>query len=200
MEYVINYGLYFIALVAVFTPILGFGIFAPGIATATIGGFIWNWVSQFFQTDRFNQFKEQNKDNKVLKFVLGEEDHKEDHASASMWVEDGDGEEEEEHDHHVISIFTYAVILGILFVGTVITVLVSYVDLGKLNMVVAMAVASVKAFFVLAYFMHLKYDNMLNRVIFLSAFGFLALLFAFTMGDIVTRILPELGFEGVKYF
>jgi cytochrome c oxidase subunit 4 len=200
MEYVINYGLYFIALVAVFTPILGFGIFAPGIATATVGGFIWNWVSQFFQTERFTKFKEENKNNKLLKFVLGEEDHKEDHASASMWVEDGEGDEEEEHDHHVISIGTYAVILGILFVGTVITVGVAQIDLGKMNMVIAMAVASVKAFFVLAYFMHLKYDNVLNRVIFLSAFGFLALLFAFTMTDIVTRILPESGFAVEKYF
>ncbi len=200
MEYVINYGLYFIALVAVFTPILGFGIFAPGIATATIGGFIWNWVSQFFQTDRFNKFKDENKDSKLLKFVLGDEDHKEDHASASMWVEDGEGDEEEEEDHHVISIGTYAVILGILFVGTLITVAVAQVDLGKLNMVIAMAVASVKAFFVLAYFMHLKYDNMLNRVIFLSAFGFLALLLGFTMLDILSRILPEIGFTAEKYF
>ncbi|TGL62181.1 cytochrome c oxidase polypeptide IVB [Leptospira ognonensis] len=200
MEYVINYGLYFIALVAVFTPVLGFGIFAPGIATATIGGFIWNWISQFFQTDRFAKFKEENKDRKLLKFVLGDEEHKEDHASASMWVEDGEGDEEEEHDHHVISIGTYAVILGILFVGTLITVAVAQVDLGKLNMVIAMAVASVKAFFVLAYFMHLKYDNMLNRVIFLSAFGFLALLLGFTMLDILSRILPEIGFTAEKYF
>jgi cytochrome c oxidase subunit 4 len=200
MEYVINYGLYFIALVAVFTPILGFGIFAPGIATATVGGFIWNWVSQFFQTDRFEKFKTENKDNKLLKFVLGDEEHKEDHASASMWVEDGEGDEEEEHDHHVISIKTYGLVLGILFIGTIITVWVSLFDLGKLNMVVAMGVATVKAFFVLAYFMHLKYDNMLNRVIFLSAFFFLALLFAFTMTDLVTRILPTEGFPAQKFF
>ena len=200
MEYVINYGLYFIALVAVFTPILGFGIFAPGIATATIGGFIWNWFSQFFQTDRFTKFKEDHKDSKLLRFVLGDEEHKEDHASASMWVEDGEGDEEEEPDHHVIPIGTYAIILGILFIGTVITVGVAQIDLGKINMLIAMAVASVKAFFVLAYFMHLKYDNQLNRVIFLSAFAFLALLFAFTMVDIATRILPEFGFTAEKYF
>ena len=72
MEYTLNYGLYFIALVAVFTPILGFAIFAPGIATATVGGFIWNWISQFFQTDRFSKFKEENKDSKLLKLVLRE--------------------------------------------------------------------------------------------------------------------------------
>jgi cytochrome c oxidase subunit 4 len=200
MEYVINYGLYVIALIAVFTPVLGFGIFAPGIATATIAGFIVNWFSQFFQTERFDKFKSDNKDNKLLKFVLGEEEHKEDHASASMWVEDGEGDEEEEHDHHIIPISTYAIILGILFIGTVITVAVAQVDLGKLNMAIAMAVASIKAFFVLAYFMHLKYDNMLNRVIFLSAFAFLALLFAFTMTDIITRILPLAGFTAEKYF
>jgi cytochrome c oxidase subunit 4 len=67
---------------------------------------------------------------------------------------------------------------------------VAQYDLGKWNMIVAMAVATCKAFFVLAYFMHLKYDNMLNRVIFLSAFAFLALLFAFSFGDIISRIAP----------
>ncbi|MGE8722700.1 cytochrome C oxidase subunit IV family protein [Leptospira terpstrae] len=198
MEYVINYGLYFIALVAVFTPILGFGIFAPGIATATILGFIVNWFGQFFQTDRFAKFTEENKDSKLLKFVLGDEDHKEDHASASMWVEDG--EEEEEHDHHVISIKTYVYVLLALFFGTFVTVWVAQYDLGKWNMIVAMAVATCKAFFVLAYFMHLKYDNMLNRVIFLSAFAFLALLFAFSFGDIISRIAPTLEFPAKPFF
>lgn len=198
MEYIVNYGLYFIAIVAVATPVLGFGIFAPGIATVTIVGFIVNWFSQFFQTGRADEFKKENKDNKVLKFVLGEETHTEDHSSSTMWVEDG--EEEEHADHHVIPISTYLAVLGILFVGTVITVWVSLYDMGRWNMIIAMAVASCKAFFVLAYFMHLKYDNLLNRVIFLSAFAFLLLLFAFSMGDIVSRVLPSPEFPAKKYF
>ncbi|WP_411821642.1 cytochrome C oxidase subunit IV family protein [Leptospira sp. 'Mane'] len=195
MEYVINYSLWFIAFAAVATPVLGFGIFAPVIAKTTVVAFIVNWSSQFLQTDRVTKFKEENKDNKLLKFVTGEEAHQEDHASASMWVEDGDGGEEEEHDHHVIPIKTYIYVLLGLFLGTFITVWVAQYDLGKLNMIVAMGVATCKAFFVLAYFMHLKYDNMLNRVIFLSAFAFLALLFAFTAGDIASRLLPVLGFD-----
>lgn len=200
MDYVINYGLWIIAFIAVATPVLGFGIFAPGIGTVTVVGFIINWFGQFFQTDKFNKFKEENKDNKLLKFVLGDEDHKEDHASSSMWVEDGEGDEEEAHDHHIISIKTYLFVLLALFLGTLITVLVAQVDLGRWNMIVAMAVATCKAFFVLAYFMHLKYDNMLNRVIFLSAFAFLALLFAFSMADVVTRVLPTNDFPTKKYF
>ncbi|MDF3818981.1 cytochrome C oxidase subunit IV family protein [Leptospira sp. 96542] len=199
MDYVINYGLYFIALAAVATPVLGFGIFAPVIAKATVVGFIVNWFGQFFQTERFDKFKSENKDSKLLKFVLGDEEHKaDDHASASMWVEDG--EEEEEHDHHVISIKTYVYVLLALFFGTFVTVWVAQYDLGRWNMIVAMAVATCKAFFVLAYFMHLKYDNMLNRVIFLSAFAFLALLFAFSMGDIVSRILPTSDIPTQTYF
>jgi len=194
MEYVINYSLYFIAIVAVATPVLGFGIFAPGIATTTVVGFIVNWVSQFFQTGRSEQFTKENKHNPVLKFVLGEEEHAEESkgSHSAMWVEDG---EEEHHDHHIIPPKVYLAVLMVLFVGTVITVVVSWFDMGKLNMVIAMAVASVKAFFVLAYFMHLKYDNMLNRVIFLSAFAFLLILFAFSMGDIVSRILPSPEFQ-----
>ncbi|TGN21009.1 cytochrome C oxidase subunit IV family protein [Leptospira idonii] len=200
MEYVINYGLYFIALVAVATPVLGFGIFAPVIAKTTIVGFIINWFSQFLQTDRAKQFTEQNKDSKLLKFVLGDEGHQEDHASASMWVEDGDGEVEEHHEHHIISIKTYVYVLLALFFGTFVTVWVAQYDLGRWNMIVAMAVATGKAFFVLAYFMHLKYDNMLNRVIFLASFAFLALLFAFSFGDIASRVLPNIDFPATKYY
>jgi len=198
MEYVINYSLYFIAIVAVATPVIGFGIFAPGVATITIVAFIVNWFSQFFQTGRSDQFFKENEANPILKFVKGDAEHKEEHASSAMWVEDS--EEEVHEEHHVIPIKVYGLVLGFLFVMTVITVAVAQVDLGKLNMIIAMAVASIKAFFVLAYFMHLKYDNMLNRVIFLSAFGFLLLLFAFSMGDIVSRIAPEAQFETQKFY
>jgi cytochrome c oxidase subunit 4 len=41
----------------------------------------------------------------------------------------------------------------------------------------------------MAYFMHLKYDVVLNRVIFGMGFIFLALLFAITAMDIWSRVL-----------
>jgi cytochrome c oxidase subunit 4 len=56
-----------------------------------------------------------------------------------------------------------------------------------MNTVIAMLVATIKASFVLAFFMHLKYDNLMNRVIFGSGFFFLMLLIAFSAADIFTR-------------
>lgn len=78
-----------------------------------------------------------------------------------------------------------------LIVLTVITVLAAQVDFGALNAVVAFGIASVKAGLVLAIFMHLKYDNLLNRVIIGSSVFFLIVLYFFCIVDEVTRIVEK---------
>lgn len=90
--------------------------------------------------------------------------------------------------HHVIPFKTYVNVAIALFVLTVLTVLFHQMDLGVLKGPVAFLIASVKASLVLLYFMHLKYDSMMNRVIFGSAFFFLLLLIAFSALDIWTRL------------
>ncbi len=70
---------------------------------------------------------------------------------------------------------------------TVATVAVSYLELGVLNIFVAMAIASVKAVFVCLYFMHLKYDNRVNQVVFISAFLFLFIFAGLTLSDVLFR-------------
>lgn len=89
-----------------------------------------------------------------------------------------------------IPLATYYKILGILLVFTVITVAVARIDFGSMNTVIAMLIASIKATFVLAYFMHLKYDNKLYVVCFGTGVFFLVVLFFFCWLDIATRILP----------
>lgn len=180
MEYVINYSLYIIAGIAVLVPILAFGIFAPGIATVVIATFVGNTIAQLQDLKFFEELQ---------KKIDASSTHGEE--SSSAWL---DQAVEAQPEHHVISISTYFWVLMALFVGTVVTVWVSYFNFGRWNMVIAFLVASCKAFFVLAYFMHLKYDNMLNRVIFLSAFFFLLIMFSFSFGDIISRILPTKGF------
>ena len=63
----------------------------------------------------------------------------------------------------------YRTILVSLLILTFITVWVSYYNFGIFNIVVAMAVASVKATLVALFFMHLKYDNRTNQVVFASS-------------------------------
>ena len=93
----------------------------------------------------------------------------------------------EKHHPHVLPMKVYiGVWLGLLFL-TVVTVAVSYVDVGPLNIVLAMLVAAIKGSLVCAYFMHLKYDDRFNTTILISAFGFLALLFVYTLADLQRR-------------
>ncbi len=53
---------------------------------------------------------------------------------------------------------------------------------------IAFGIAAVKAFLVMAWFMHLKYDTPSNRIIFSMGFFFLAVLFFFSVVDIYTRV------------
>ena len=95
---------------------------------------------------------------------------------------------EDSQHHHIIPLKVYFTVIAILMVLTVVTVAVAQVHFGAWNTVIAMLIASIKAGFVLAYFMHLKYDNKLYVVCFGTAIFFLIVLYLFSYLDIVTRI------------
>lgn len=177
MEILINYGLYIIGILCVMTPVIAFGVFAPVIAKTTVVGFVINWFAQFFQ-----RIKEGKETGGFFKKIF-ETGHEEDHSP--MWI---DNAKPEKHEHHIVPNSVYIGVFVALIILTVITVWVAGFDFGAMNMVIAMLVATTKASLVLLYFMHLKYDHLLNRTIILSSFFFLALLFAFSMGDIISRI------------
>lgn len=98
----------------------------------------------------------------------------------------GHGELQMGH-HHVSSAAMFFNVLVALLILTVITVAVSRVDFGSANMLIAMAIASVKAALVMGFFMHLKWDTAINKIIFFGSFLFLSLLFIFTLADQATR-------------
>ncbi len=89
--------------------------------------------------------------------------------------------------HHVSSAAMFFNVLAILLVLTIVTVAVSRFDFGGANMLIAMGIASVKASLVIAIFMHMKWDTAINKIVFLSSFLFLSLLFIFTLADQATR-------------
>lgn len=95
------------------------------------------------------------------------------------------------NEHHIIPFGTYVKILLALLVLTVITVAAAQVDFGPLNTIIALFIASVKAALVLAYFMHLKYDDKLYLVAFGTGIFFLILLYFFSALDIHTRIIQD---------
>ena len=93
-------------------------------------------------------------------------------------------------ENHIVPFAIYAKVLAVLLVLTVLTVAVAQMDFGALNVLIAMGIATIKAGLVLFFFMHLKYDNKLFPVIFLTGVFFLVILFLFCELDILTRV-PE---------
>ncbi len=84
---------------------------------------------------------------------------------------------------HISSVRFYAFILGVLMVLTLLTVGVSYIHLGKLNLIVAVIIATVKATLVVLFFMHLKYDNRFNALVLVISLLFIGVFFAYTLND-----------------
>jgi cytochrome c oxidase subunit IV len=73
---------------------------------------------------------------------------------------------------------------GALMVLTVITVGVTVVDLGgQTNLIVAMAIATIKAGLVVTYFMHLRWDRPFHTLIFLGSLLFVSLFISMTLLD-----------------
>ena len=89
--------------------------------------------------------------------------------------------------HHVPSLKLYFVVFGILMVGTALTVLVAFYDLGPLNNVMMLTIACVKALFVVLYFMHVRWSSRLTWVVAASGFFWLLIMFTFTMTDYLSR-------------
>lgn len=92
---------------------------------------------------------------------------------------------------HVVPMKTLLGVWGALVVLTVITVAVTYVDLGPLNLLTALAIATVKGSLVALYFMHLRWDRPFNALVFLSALAFVALFIGIALLD-TTTYQPEL--------
>ncbi|MCL4782938.1 MAG: cytochrome C oxidase subunit IV family protein [Bryobacterales bacterium] len=99
------------------------------------------------------------------------------------------GEEVHTHNHTK----WYVANILALFVLTAITVLAAGVNFGSntVNLMIAMAIATVKASLVALIFMHLLWERGMNAIIFLSSLFFVALFMSFTFFDLETRAKIE---------
>lgn len=94
---------------------------------------------------------------------------------------------ENQENHHILSYGQLAAVLGALLVLTVVTVAVSYVDLGFFNVPVALTIACTKVTLVLLFFMHLKYEGPVINLSFISTVTFLVIMIGFTFWDVAFR-------------
>ena len=86
-----------------------------------------------------------------------------------------------EHVEHHMPKSMYFVIFGALMGLTALTVGLAFVNLGQMNIVVALAVAIVKASLVVMFFMHLKYESPLTKVVLGAGIFWLILLLGIIM-------------------
>jgi cytochrome c oxidase subunit 4 len=93
----------------------------------------------------------------------------------------------EHADHHIVTPFTYMIVFATLLVFTGITVGAAYVDLGILNPVIALAIASFKAVIVILFFMHVKYQSKLVKLTVMSGFFTFIVLTTMTLTDYISR-------------
>jgi len=85
------------------------------------------------------------------------------------------------------SIRTYTIIFVCLVVLMFATIGAALLDLGQLNLGVAMAIAVIKATLVILFFMHVKYSGRLVWAYSSGAFVWLAIALVFTFADYLTR-------------
>jgi len=88
---------------------------------------------------------------------------------------------------HVAPVRLYLTIFGALMIGTIITVVVAFFDLGALNNIVMLGIACTKALLVVLYFMHVRWSSRLTWVVAASGFFWLLILFGLTMADYMSR-------------
>jgi cytochrome c oxidase subunit 4 len=91
---------------------------------------------------------------------------------------------------HIVPKKTYLAVWAALLAFTALTVLLAYINLGPLNPVSALAIATVKAILVALFFMHVKYSTRLMKVVVVSGAFWLLILIALTLGDYLTRLWP----------
>jgi cytochrome c oxidase subunit 4 len=90
-------------------------------------------------------------------------------------------------DHHgAIHVVPMRILIATgvaLLVLTWLTVAAVRIDLGDLNIYIALAIAVAKGALVALYFMHLRWDRPFNGFVFVGSLAFVALFIALTMAD-----------------
>jgi cytochrome c oxidase subunit 4 len=102
---------------------------------------------------------------------------------------------EHEHTEHIVTPGIYLTIILTLLVLTAVTVGAAYVNLGPFNIVLALAIATVKATLVVLFFMHAKYVPKRTQLVIIAGIFWLALLLFMTMSDYISRV----DYRGIRF-
>lgn len=95
--------------------------------------------------------------------------------------------ESHEAHHHIVPLPVYFAVFAALMVLTGVTIAVAYVDMGPLNIYVALAIAFFKASLVVLIFMHVRWSSKLVQLAAATGFLWLGIMLFFTLSDVWTR-------------
>jgi cytochrome c oxidase subunit 4 len=88
---------------------------------------------------------------------------------------------------HAPSARLYYAVFAALIAFTALTVWVATIDLGRMNVVVALTIACAKALLVVLFFMHARHSSRLTWVFIGAGVFWFLILIAFTMSDYASR-------------
>ena len=91
------------------------------------------------------------------------------------------------HENHVSSDSLNWTVLLVLLILTTISILAIKIHLGAFTVALALLIASIKVTIVLTYFMHLKFENLLLRLMVGGVFLLFAIVIAITFIDYYFR-------------
>ena len=97
---------------------------------------------------------------------------------------------------HVVPVWLLAAVFAALLLLTGLTVAVAQVDLGNMNLYLALAIAAVKASLVVLFFMHLFWDRPFNSLIFIGSLLFVSLFIGLALTDSRANQPYAIGGEG----
>jgi cytochrome c oxidase subunit 4 len=95
--------------------------------------------------------------------------------------------EESRVSKHIVSPVVYIIIFVSLMLGTGITIWAAFQNFGKFNIVIALAIATIKATLVVLYFMHARYSPKRTQLVIVCSVFWLAIMLALTLADYDTR-------------
>lgn len=91
------------------------------------------------------------------------------------------------HAEHIVPVGVYVGVFIALLVLTALTTAVAFIDLGPLNTVVALTIAVIKMLLVVLFFMHVRYNKGLTRIVIVAAFFWLGIMMTLMLADELTR-------------
>jgi cytochrome c oxidase subunit IV len=94
---------------------------------------------------------------------------------------------EEKQDHYIVRTKTFVLVWTALVILTGVTIMAAEMRMGRWSMLANLLIASTKASLVLWFFMHLKYENKLFKMLFLVPIATITIIIGMTFFDIWYR-------------